>query len=164
MSKTTGKSTNPKWSDLKAIETIHIPVHPALVPHFGYCFTKSALKLRKAFIDALETIGVQLPYMGVMLILDHEGPINQMRLGEITTVDKATMVKLLDSMEESGLLRRKPDPTDRRVKLVELTPKGRALLPKIMKMREEIEERFLAPLTKNEISEFRRLVTKLVKT
>lgn len=137
-------------------------MHAALIPQFGYCFTKSALKLRKLLSDEIEKVGVQLPQMGLMIILAKSGPMNQISLGDEMAIDKATMVKILDMMEDSDVVRRKQDPADRRVKLVELTSKGRALLPKLRKSRDKVEEQFLSPLTKTEASELRRLIAKLI--
>jgi DNA-binding MarR family transcriptional regulator len=139
-----------------------LPTHSALIPHFGYCFTKSALRLRKLLSDALENVGIQLPQMGLMIILSKSGPMNQISLGDEMAIDKATMVKVLDQMEEAGLVRRRAKPDDRRVKLVELTPKGRTLLPKMQKMRDEVEATFLSCLSKTEAAELRRLITKLI--
>jgi DNA-binding MarR family transcriptional regulator len=144
------------------LEGAALPAHSALVPHFGYCFTKSALRLRKCLSDEMAKVGLQLPQMGLMIILAKSGPMNQISLGDQMTIDKATMVKVLDAMEKTGIVRRKPDPGDRRVKLVELTPKGRALMPKMAHMREQIEAQFLSPLTKAEAAELRRLISKLI--
>ena len=157
------KASKKKHVYNPAIEGTTLPMHAALTPHFGYCFTKSALKLRKHLSDEMEKVGVQLPQMGLMIILAKSGPMNQISLGEEMAIDKATMVKILDVMEEANVVRRKPDPADRRVKLVELTTKGRGLIPKMRKMRETVENQFLSVLTKTEAAELRRLISKLVQ-
>lgn len=138
------------------------PLHPALIPHFGYCYTKTALRFRKMLADELASVGVQLPQQGIMVILSKAGPMNQNSLGEEMAIDKATMVKLIDQMEDADLVRRNVDAHDRRVKLVELTPKGRNLVPKMAAMREKVEAKFLSALTKAEATELRRLIMKLV--
>ncbi len=137
-------------------------MHSALTPHFGYCFTKSALKLRKLLSDKIEKFGVQLPHMGLMIILAKSGPMNQISLGDEMAIDKATMVKMLDVMEEANVVRRKLDPADRRVKLVELTARGRRLIPKMRSTYETVQNEFLSVLTKAESTELRRLISKLV--
>ena len=45
-------------------------------------------------------------------------------LGERLGVTPRNVTKLVDALEEEGLLRRKPHPTDRRATLIELTPEG----------------------------------------
>jgi DNA-binding MarR family transcriptional regulator len=44
----------------------------------------------------------------------------------------ATMTSRLDKLEQAGLVRRLPDPADRRALLVELTPAGRELVERVM--------------------------------
>ncbi len=146
-----------------SLEGTTLPTHEALIPHFGYCFMKSALKFRKMLSEELARLGLIPPQMGVMVILSDAGTMNQIRLSEELHIDKATMVKLLDATEESGFVRRKADPNDRRVKLVELTAKGKALMPKLKRAREKTESEFMSPLTKTELKEMRRLITKLVR-
>ncbi len=142
-------------------DSYSFPLHPALVPNFGYCFTKTAIKMRKVFSDELATLGVQLPQQGLMVILSKAGPMNQISLGEEMGIDKATMVKLIDQLEKASYVRRTADPKDRRVKIVEITPKGRALLPKMKAVRESVESKFLSALTKTEAAELKRLILKL---
>jgi DNA-binding MarR family transcriptional regulator len=151
-----------KGSYTPTLEGASLPMHTALIPHFGYCFTKSALKLRKSLSDEMEKVGIQLPQMGLMIILAKSGPMNQISLGDEMAIDKATMVKILDSMEDADVVRRKAGPADRRVKMVDLTPKGRALLPKMQKLREQVEAKFLSVLNKTEAAELRRLILKLI--
>jgi len=49
---------------------------------------------------------------------------NQVSLGQAVAFDKSTMVRVLDELEASGLVRRSVHPTDRRVRLVAMTPAG----------------------------------------
>lgn len=53
-----------------------------------------------------------------------EGPIIMSGLGERLGVTPRNVTKLVDALEEEGLLRRKPHPTDRRATLIELTAYG----------------------------------------
>lgn len=57
-----------------------------------------------------------------------EGDFTQAQLAERAWMDKTTMVNVLDEMERSGLAIRTMSPTDRRVRVVAITAKGRSLL------------------------------------
>ena len=57
-----------------------------------------------------------------------EGDFTQAQLAERAWMDKTTLVNVLDEMERSGLAVRTMSPTDRRVRLVAITAKGRSLL------------------------------------
>ena len=48
-------------------------------------------------------------------------------LAESLGIDRPNATTLVDSLEEQGLVRRRPHPTDRRAKLVEATRKGKSL-------------------------------------
>jgi DNA-binding MarR family transcriptional regulator len=144
------------------LEHYSFPLHPALIPNFGYCFTKSALKFRKMLSDELEAIGIQLPHQAMMIVLGKAGPMNQISIGDEMGIDKATMVKLIDQLEESGFVRRNAHSNDRRVKVVELTAKGHAMLPKMAALRQKVESKYLSSLSKSEANELRRLIIKLV--
>ncbi len=51
----------------------------------------------------------------------------QQYICEMTYKDKASMTRLIDSLEKNGYVQRKQDPNDRRSNLIHLTPKGQDL-------------------------------------
>ena len=53
-------------------------------------------------------------------------PQTQRELAERLSADPPYVTLMVDDLEKRGLVRRKPHPTDRRAKLVELTASGRA--------------------------------------
>ena len=55
------------------------------------------------------------------------------------------MLRLLDAAEAGGLVRRTPDPSDRRRRVVSLTDDGEAGLRAAMEVAHEIQEELLAP-------------------
>jgi DNA-binding MarR family transcriptional regulator len=52
-----------------------------------------------------------------------EGGVNQTKLADLVEMEKAPLGKILDRLEESGWIVRKPHPTDRRARLVYATSK-----------------------------------------
>lgn len=59
------------------------------------------------------------------------GAIRQNALAERMGVEPMTLSAFVDRLEGAGLLRRSVDPADRRARLVELTPAGELLLPRV---------------------------------
>eukprot|EP00903_Cladosiphon_okamuranus_P002522 g2520.t1 len=55
----------------------------------------------------------------------------QAMLADRMYVEPMTLVGYLDSLEKAGLIRRRPDPNDKRAKLIELLPKADPLLERI---------------------------------
>lgn len=63
-------------------------------------------------------------YLGVLLALWAEDSLKAIDLGKRAGLEPSTMTGLLDRMERDGLVRRAPDPNDRRASRIRLTPKG----------------------------------------
>jgi MarR family transcriptional regulator, organic hydroperoxide resistance regulator len=87
-------------------------------------------------------------------------PITARELAARMMCEPSNVTFVLDRLEEHGLIRRNPHPTDRRAKLIILTGKGH-------RRREEVLERVrahspLEPLTEDQQNTLRRLLQALV--
>ena len=60
-------------------------------------------------------------------VLSHalKGETTQIRLAELSALDKTTMVVTLDRLEKAGLAERRLSSTDRRARIIAVTPAGR---------------------------------------
>jgi DNA-binding MarR family transcriptional regulator len=67
----------------------------------------------------------------IMACLWRKDGINQQELADLTLKDKASMTYLIDNLSKRGLVKRMENATDRRSKLIYLTPKGRQLGKKV---------------------------------
>ena len=74
--------------------------------------------------EALRPLGIELRHFAVLLVLVNRGPTEQRDLVEATGSDKAGIMRIVDDLERDGLAVRKSVPGDRRVRAVEITPKG----------------------------------------
>jgi DNA-binding MarR family transcriptional regulator len=72
------------------------------------------------------------------------------------------MTNRLDRLEEAGLVRRLPDPKDRRGIVVEVTDKGRRLYEKTVDVQAKKEQFFAAALTDTEKRELNALLRRLM--
>lgn len=138
-------------------------VHPNLRNYFGYCLYKSAARLRLSLDKALAKHGLVAPQLGILRLLEWDGPTSQIQLGRLLGIDKATMVKWIDGLERQGSVLRAGSGKDRRVKFVEVTAKGREILQAASKVRDRAEKEFLSPLTEKERQALRTILPKLLK-
>jgi MarR family transcriptional regulator, 2-MHQ and catechol-resistance regulon repressor len=69
-----------------------------------------------------------LSQFGTLEVLLHLGPLNQRTIGEKLLKSGGNVTMVIDNLEKSGLVYRKPDPNDRRASLVHLTDKGKSLI------------------------------------
>lgn len=137
-------------------------VHPALRVYFGYCLNRAALRLRTIFSQKIEKYNLIPPQYGIMCLLNHSGSLSQNQIGDFVGIDKATMVKLIDGLENRGLAKRISSKMDRRTKKIELTPKGLELLQTLQKIHRKVEKDFLKPLSKSEQKTLHKITLKLL--
>lgn len=82
----------------------------------------------------------------VLLRLD-EGPARgQGVLAQEIGADKTRIIAVLDDLQERGLIERRPDPADRRARLLALTTEGRHLRDAAQAEIQAQEDRLLAKL------------------
>jgi DNA-binding MarR family transcriptional regulator len=85
----------------------------------------------------------------------------QLALGKRLGLDKTTMTSTLDRMEQQGLVVRRPDPGDRRVRIPELTEKGREVQAAVRLELELVERAVLEGLSTEEEAVLRRVLLRL---
>ena len=138
----------------------HFP--PAALEIMGFLLNRPAFHLHDITRNALRPLGLIPPDLGILSNLDSSGPQSQRVLGDRLKIDRTTMVSRIDELEKHGLVKRKSHPTDRRAYLITLRPAGKKALAQSMRLILEIDEHFLAPLTKEEQTTLKKLLTKLV--
>lgn len=88
--------------------------------------------------------------------------LSQRALGELLLRSSGTLSVRLARLERAGLVDRTPDPHDARGMLVELTPRGRALVDQAVAARIEAEAKLVSALSAEEEDELSALLRKLL--
>lgn len=94
----------------------------------------------------LDAHGLTMWAYSVLLHLDETPIRTQAALAEAIRADKTRIIAVLDDLETRELIRRQPDPEDRRVRLLSLTAEGRRLRDAVQTAIQQGEERLLARL------------------
>jgi DNA-binding MarR family transcriptional regulator len=102
---------------------------------------------RALAIAALAPFGIHPGHKLVLFELDTAGPITQAQLAAATGFEPPTITLSVRQLEEAGLVARQPSPTDRRATLVELSDKGRELLPELKAAWRRVAEQTVAGFT-----------------
>lgn len=89
--------------------------------------------------------------------------LTQVRLAELCSLDKTTMVTTLDELEKSGLVKRVPSPTDRRARIVTVTAAGKKLLAKADRIVADIQDDVLGSLPARERDHFLSAIHRLAE-
>jgi len=72
--------------------------------------------------------GVSMPQLSTLMRLYHQGACGVSDIGSHLGVTNAAASQMIDRLVQQGLLERSEDPNDRRVKHIQVTPKGRRLV------------------------------------
>jgi DNA-binding MarR family transcriptional regulator len=99
---------------------------------------------------ALAEHGLATSDYGVLVALADFGALSQQQLADRLDADKSHIVRLIDQLEQRGLVTRAPDPTDRRRHRIELTPDGRKLVRTVTPVAERVEAAHLETLSASE--------------
>ncbi|MFA6968147.1 MarR family winged helix-turn-helix transcriptional regulator [Bosea sp. (in: a-proteobacteria)] len=82
---------------------------------------------KKVFGEALAPLGIQLAHYDVLANIAHHPGLTQQALAEKLLVGRSAMSMLLPELERRGLIERRGDETDRRVRRLWLTEEGAGL-------------------------------------
>jgi MarR family transcriptional regulator, transcriptional regulator for hemolysin len=119
-------------------------------------------KVSKKYMDnmalRLGRLGVKRHFFLLVAIGEGKGKLTQQALADLLEVDKVSMVGILDSLAEAGLVKRTRSSADRRKHLIVLTPKARKALPEIRRTIRELNQRALARMPAAIRSEFPALL------
>jgi DNA-binding MarR family transcriptional regulator len=90
-------------------------------------------------------------------------PHTPAELADAAGVTRATMTGLIDTLERDELVRREPDPDDRRMMSVQLTPKGSAFLQNMLPGYFRLMASLMQPLSEAERKTMVRLLNKVLE-
>lgn len=158
----TNRKTASKENTTKTSVPADMRIHPALRGFLGHCLYKLSHYLRAAFERELVDVGLLAPHFAILMMVKVNGSMTQTELGGCMAIDKATMVRFLDGLENEGYLKRTHHSSDRRAKILQLTKAGEKILTELEAKRKKVENEFFAVLTAEEKKTLHALVSKVV--
>lgn len=100
----------------------------------------------------------------ILLELDTHGPRTQGQLAVASGCEPPTITGSARKLENAGLIMRRPSPSDRRVSIVELTDRGRELLPALKQAWQQLAERTVAHLATTPLDQLHDAVVDLARS
>ncbi|WBB90735.1 MarR family transcriptional regulator [Verrucosispora sp. WMMC514] len=97
----------------------------------------------------------------VLTSADREPARNQGAIAEELGIDRTVLTYLIDDLEQGGLVVRRPDPADRRSRLVTLTETGRAAARHRREALDAVESRLLRELSPKQAGTLRALLRRV---
>ncbi|WP_454813143.1 MarR family winged helix-turn-helix transcriptional regulator [Labrys neptuniae] len=146
-----------------ARERPDLPSLPMAV--FGRLSDASERVLRDHMNPLFAAAGLQPGEFDVLATLRRSGEpymLSPTRLYEAAMISSGGMTNRLDRLEHAGLVERRPDPNDRRGKLIALTEAGKSVIDETIARHVANEERLLSVLTRAEQETLDGLLRKLI--
>lgn len=128
-----------------------------LNPDLGVLAIQLAASMQREFFSRLAAEGygdLHSRHAAVLAYLDEDG-VRATELARLSGSHKQVVGRLIDELEELGYVERRPDPRDRRAKLIVPTGRGLAMLQRGDEIVAEIEARHAGAIGGRSYAEFR---------
>jgi DNA-binding MarR family transcriptional regulator len=123
---------------------------PLMSEPLGFLLSDIGRLMRRRFDERARTIGATRPQWRTLTMLSRHEGLNQGALAELLEVEPITLCRMVDRLEEAGLVERRRDPADRRAWRIYLTAKARPLLDELRRLGAEIFEQAMTGLDQPE--------------
>ena len=115
-----------------------------------------------AYVEqCIAAAGLGLSDFMVLEVLLHKGPMTISAIGQTVLLANASMTSAVDRLEEKLLVAREASSNDRRVKIVNLTKTGKALISELYRRHVSDLETITGVLSEREQDQLRALLKKL---
>ena len=126
----------------------------------------SIARARRTIVEAIDRklapLDISHAQWIVVMLLGDGAAATAAELCRILVYDPGAMTRLLDRLENKGVLRRVRAKGDRRTVRLELTAGGKRLYPKILEALVEVFNRLLGGFSKSEVRELEALLKRMV--
>ncbi len=126
---------------------------PWNVPGFDVwlCIARTYLLCERAISQRVAPLGISLAQHDVLANVVHSPGLTQQEIADRLLVARSNVSMLLSSMEKSGLLERSKDDSDRRIRRIFLTPRGRQIAEASLAAQTEVLDTMISAITESEV-------------
>ena len=121
---------------------------------------ETAHALRKAFDRMAVGLGVTRAQWKVLFKLTRRPGLRQGELADILELEPITLSRIVDRLEEAGLVERARDPEDRRAWRLHVTEKARPLIEKLQAVGAELVAQAFAGIDRKDIEITRKVLAR----
>lgn len=116
-------------------------------PNFGFLLYDAARLMRRDFDRRARSLGLSRAQWSVLAHLARNEGVKQAELADLLDVQPITLARQLDRLEHCGLVRRCPDPEDRRVRRLYLSELAGPILAQLRALGRETRAEALRGLS-----------------
>jgi MarR family transcriptional regulator for hemolysin len=122
---------------------------------------ETAHSLRKAFDRLAVGLGVTRAQWKVLFKLSRTPGLRQVELADMLDLEPITLCRIVDRLEEAGLVERARDPEDRRAWRLHVTAKAQPLVEKLRAIGNVLVEHAFAGIDPKEIETTRQVLARV---
>jgi MarR family transcriptional regulator for hemolysin len=127
----------------------------------GLQLANTSKAVGRAFNDRLTEVGGSVPVWLILSSLQSDERRTQLDLARAVGIEGPTLTRHLDGLEESGIVRRVRDGSDRRAVRVELTADGERLFQTLRQAVIAFNRELTAGVTETELERMRKTLAQL---
>lgn len=135
---------------------------PTVDAEITWLLHRAAQRMRAVTGEQAEKHGLDLRDHIILSALDKTPGLTQVELAKTLGLDKTTLMSQLDRLERQSLIVRRPDPSDRRARIPELTRAGVRVRAKVAAASTAAEAEALSSFTADDVGVFRRMLFELI--
>src|SRR5215469_4826111 len=136
---------------------------PEEAPGVRTLITRARSSLLASFDTVLEPFGVTGAQFEVLKNLVRSDNETAASLCRALHYDTGSMTRMLDRLQQKGLVSRERDTGDRRLVFLRLTPAGESLIPKIRPALRRALRRHLAGFSPEEVASLKRYLGRIIE-
>lgn len=122
---------------------------------------ETAHALRRAFDRRAATLGVTRAQWKVLFRLSRQPGLRQVELADILDVEPITLSRIVDRLQEAGLVERVADPADRRAWRLRVTPKSEPLIAQLRALADAMMAEAFDGLSTEELALMRKKLMRI---
>ena len=123
---------------------------------------RARVEMVDAMDRALAPFEITAPQLIVLASVANREADSAAALCKSISYDPGAMTRMIDRLEQKGLVRRIPNPDDRRAMNVELTAAGKALYPQLLAVKESVQAHLLRTFSAEEIHQLESLLKRMI--
>ncbi len=117
----------------------------------GFHLRMAHIAVYRDFMDAMSELDLTQKQSATIQLIAANAGVSQVDLANTLGTDRATMMAVVDRLEERGFITRRRSRADRRRQELLLTKEGQVILRRLRKIQDEHEKRFTSRFTKQEL-------------
>lgn len=129
--------------------------------YLPYLLNRAGARIATAFSEEVRPLGATLQIWRVLAALHEQDGRRMGDLSNTTSIEVSTLTRLVDNMEQKGLVARRRERADARVVLLHATPAGRRLTQRILPIAERYEAVALAGFDASEAENLKAALRRL---